>query len=235
MSWENASVRKAGAALRSFGHTQEQKHRVTFAVSVQSSPCPAFQGSRGGQDGKRRRGQQRMRWLVRSHHSVDMNLSKLGGTVKARRAWQATVHKATKSRTQLGAWTTKELDKAQEMWGEPAGIQPAGYTAKMFTGRFKVGESSSTVLPPDIPSKPGRPHPAPGCSCHSGTCPRPPALHQWQGRALISLHTVLAQTIPTPAFHPQLQQCQHQGKHKAEETVSSPRIKFLFSDLCETV
>ena len=54
-----------------------------------------------------------------------------------------------------------------------------------------------------------------------------------KGGALVSLQTVLAQTFPAPIFHPKLQQ--HQGKHRAEETVSSPRMKFLFSALCETV
>ena len=52
-----------------------------------------------------------------------------------------------------------------------------------------------------------------------------------KGGALGSLRTVLSRTFPTPVFHPKLQQCQHQGKRKAEETVSSPRIKFLFSAL----
>ena len=136
-----------------FRHTQKQKHRSTFAMSVQSSPCPTFQGSSVGQEGKRRSGQQWMRRLDRTTDSIDMNLSKLWGTVKDRRAWQATIHRVTKSRTRLGAWTIEELDKAQEMWRERAGIQPAGYTAKMHTDPFKVGESSSIVQ--TSPANPG--------------------------------------------------------------------------------
>ena len=43
-------------------------------------------------EGKRRRGQQRMRWLDRISSSVDMNLSKLWEMVKDRKAWHAEVH-----------------------------------------------------------------------------------------------------------------------------------------------
>ena len=43
-------------------------------------------------EGKRRRGWQRMRWLDRLTHSMDMNLSKLQEVVKDRGAWCATVH-----------------------------------------------------------------------------------------------------------------------------------------------
>ena len=57
-------------------------------------------------EGKRRRGQQRMRWLDSIIDSVDMNLSKLQETVKDRGAWRAAVHGATKSRTRLSSWTT---------------------------------------------------------------------------------------------------------------------------------
>ena len=51
-------------------------------------------------EGKRRRGQQKMRWLDRITDSVDMNLSKLREIVKDREAWHATVHEVTKSWTQ---------------------------------------------------------------------------------------------------------------------------------------
>ena len=56
-------------------------------------------------DGKRRRGQQRMRWLDSVTDSVDMNLSKLQETVKDREAWHATVYGVTKSQTWLSNWT----------------------------------------------------------------------------------------------------------------------------------
>ena len=46
----------------------------------------------GKTEGKRRRGQQRMRWLDSFTNSVDMNLRKLPGIVEDRGTWLATVH-----------------------------------------------------------------------------------------------------------------------------------------------
>ena len=53
-------------------------------------------------ESKRRRGQQRMRWLDSVTDSVDMNLSKLQEMVKDWEAWSNTVHWVTKSWTELG-------------------------------------------------------------------------------------------------------------------------------------
>ena len=48
-------------------------------------------------EGRRRRGQQRMRWLEDIIDSMDMNLSKLWEIVKDRKAWLAAIHKVAKS------------------------------------------------------------------------------------------------------------------------------------------
>ena len=59
----------------------------------------------GKMEGRRRREQQRMRWLDGTTDSMDLSLSKLQGMVKHREAWRAAVHGDAKK-----SYTTKQLN-----------------------------------------------------------------------------------------------------------------------------
>ena len=68
-------------------------------------------------EGRKRRGGQRIRWLDAITDSTDMSLSKLREMMKDRKAWRATVHGVTKSRTRLSERTTTAISKSMLIKG----------------------------------------------------------------------------------------------------------------------
>ena len=75
--------------LQYFGHLMQRTDSLEKTLML------------GKIEGKRRRGQQRMRWLFAIIDSMDMNLSNLWEIVKDRGAWHAAVHGVAKSQTRL--------------------------------------------------------------------------------------------------------------------------------------
>ena len=71
--------------LQNFGDLMQRANSLEKALMLEKT------------EGKKRRGQQRMRWLDGITNSMDMNLSKLQEIVEGRGTWRAAVHEVTKS------------------------------------------------------------------------------------------------------------------------------------------
>jgi len=92
----------------------------------------------GKTEGRRRRGQQRMRWLHGITDSIAMSLGRLWELVMDREAWYAAVHGVTKSWTRLSEWT--ELN-----WTEPTPKLHNWYPGKLSPWHLTELESRALV------------------------------------------------------------------------------------------
>ena len=86
----------------------------------------------GGIGGRRRRGQQRMRWLDGITGPTDVSLSELWELVMDMEAWRAAVHGVTKSRTGLSNWTELNWMLACDKLNCPSGIHPGITMSLLF-------------------------------------------------------------------------------------------------------
>ena len=96
--------------LQYFGHLMQRADSLEKTLML------------GGIGGRRRRGQQRMRWLDCITDLMDVSLSELRDIVVNMEAWCATIHAVAKSRTWLSDWTELNWTELKTEWVMPPAL-----------------------------------------------------------------------------------------------------------------
>ena len=123
--------------LQYFGHLMQRADSLEKTLML------------GKIEGRRRRGQQRMRWLEVITASVDMGLSELGELVMDREAWRAVVHGVTKTQTQLTDLTELNYLLKHSHLLSPQSACFCDFSASLAYLFFQA----LAVLPPTLPGE----------------------------------------------------------------------------------
>ena len=110
--------------LQYFGHLMQRTDSLEKTLML------------GKIEGRRRRGQQRMRRLGGIINSMHMSLSKLQEIVKVRGAWGAAVHEVTESQAWLSDWMTTRAHWQQSFWGARSTMRTQCWQALLWSPSY---------------------------------------------------------------------------------------------------